>query len=116
MLVVNRKSFLFFRDNINTDVFGANLYDKYLARYSKGKGTKSRGLELLLGEDLQSPTVKACISILVETGVHKRDSKFFPEHNPRDFLPMEEGLSKPAFIVKDVGRAIDLVLKEEKLD
>lgn len=103
-------------DNINTDIFGANLYDKYLARYSKGKGTKSRGMEALLGDDLQSPTVKACISILVETGVHKRDSKFFPEHNPRDFLPMDECLGKPAFIVDNVGCAIDLALKEEKLD
>ena len=92
------------------------MYDKYLARYSKGKGTKSRGMEALLGDDLQSPTVKACISILVETGVHKRDSQFFAEHNPRDFLPMEEGLCKPAFIVKDVGCAIDLALKEEKID
>ncbi|XP_074098695.1 haloacid dehalogenase-like hydrolase domain-containing 5 [Cotesia typhae] len=103
-------------DNINTDVFGANLYDKFLARYSKGKATKSRGLESLLGTNLVSPNVKACISILVETGVHRRDSEFIAEHCPRDFLPLESGLARPAFVVKDVGEAIDLVLKEEKMD
>ncbi|KAK0170358.1 hypothetical protein PV328_010929 [Microctonus aethiopoides] len=103
-------------DNINTDIFGANLYDKYLTRYSKGKQTKSRGLESLLGKNLVAPNLKACISILVETGVHKRDSEFISEHCPRDFLPLEEGLCRPAFIVEDVGQAIDLVLKEERID
>lgn len=103
----------FFSDNINTDVFGANLYDKYLARYTKGKGTKTRTLESLLGKNITGPSAKACISILVETGVHKRDSDFIIEHCPRDFLPVEEGLCKPAFIVNDVGCAIDLAFKEE---
>lgn len=103
-------------DNINTDIFGANLYDKYLARYSKGKETKSRGMESILGNDLQSPNVKACISILVETGVHRRDSEFISEHCPRDFLPLEEALCRPAFVVKDVARAIDLALKEENIE
>lgn len=100
-------------DNINTDVFGANLYDKYLARYTKGKGTKTRTLESLLGKNITGPSAKACISILVETGVHKRDSDFIIDHCPRDFLPVEEGLCKPAFIVNDVGCAIDLAFKEE---
>ncbi|XP_034935503.1 haloacid dehalogenase-like hydrolase domain-containing 5 [Chelonus insularis] len=103
-------------DNINTDIFGANLYDKYLARYSKGKMTKSRGLESLLGDNLIPPNIKACISILVETGVHKRDSEFKSDHCPRDFLPLEEGLSRPAFVVKDVGEAINLILEEENVE
>lgn len=101
-------------DNINTDVFGANLYDKYLARYANGKGSKSENMETLIGNNGLS--AKACISILVETGVHKRDSEFISEHSPRDFLPVEEGLCKPAFIVNDVGCAIDLAFKEEKFD
>ncbi|EZA53728.1 hypothetical protein DMN91_007861 [Ooceraea biroi] len=103
-------------DNINTDVFGANLYDKYLSRYESGEGTKSRSLEKLLGNNVRSPSTKACISILVETGVHQRDSKFIPEHSPRDFLPVEDGLCKPAFIVEDVGQAINLAFKEEKFE
>lgn len=103
-------------DNINTDVFGANLYDKYLSRYEFGEGTKSRSLEKLFSGNMKSPDAKACISILVETGVHQRDSKFIPDHSPRDFLPIEDSLCKPAFIVKDVGQAIDLVFKEEKFE
>ncbi|XP_012227572.1 haloacid dehalogenase-like hydrolase domain-containing 5 [Linepithema humile] len=103
-------------DNINTDVFGANLYDKYLSRYESGEGTKSRSLEKLLGKNMENPSAKACISILVETGVHQADSKFIPDHSPRDFLPVEDGLCKPAFIVKDVGQAINLAFKEEKFE
>ncbi|EGI69624.1 PREDICTED: cat eye syndrome critical region protein 5 homolog [Acromyrmex echinatior] len=103
-------------DNINTDIFGANLYDKYLSRYESGEGTMSRSLEKLLGKNKKNPNTKACISILVETGVHQRDSKFIPEHSPRDFLPVDDGLCKPAFIVKDVGQAINLAFKEEKFE
>jgi hypothetical protein len=65
---------------------------------------------------MKSPSTKACISILVETGVHKRSSEFIPEHSPRDFLPVEDGLCKPAFIVEDVGEAIDLAFQEEKFE
>lgn len=105
---------MFYRDNINTDVYGANLYDKYLSRYASGKGTTTRALEKLLGKNLKPPHVKACISILVETGVHQKDSDFSPDHAPRDFLPVEEGLCKPAFVVEHVGSGIDLAFAEEK--
>lgn len=107
---------LIFSDNINTDIFGANLYDKYLSRYESGEGTKSRSLEKLLGKNMRGPNAKACISILVETGVYQPNSKFRTDHSPRDFLPVDDGLCKPAFIVKDVGQAINLVFKEEKFE
>lgn len=103
-------------DNINTDIFGANLYDKYLSRYESGEGTKSRSLEKLLGKKMRCPNTKACISILVETGVYQPDSKLRTDHSPRDFLPVDDGLCKPAFIVKDVGQAINLAFKEEKFE
>ncbi|XP_054005723.1 haloacid dehalogenase-like hydrolase domain-containing 5 [Hylaeus anthracinus] len=103
-------------DNINTDIFGANLYDKYLSYCSKDEALKPQKLQKLLGRDIEPPSAKACISILVETGVHRRDSDFIAEHCPRDFLPIEDGLCKPAFVVKDVGEAINLAFKEEKFD
>lgn len=108
--------YTFYSDNINTDIFGANLYDKYLSRYESGEGTKSRSLEKLLGQNITSPRTKACISILVETGVHQPGTKFIPDHSPRDFLPVEDSLCKPAFVVKDVGQAINLAFKEEKFE
>ncbi|XP_076245744.1 haloacid dehalogenase-like hydrolase domain-containing 5 [Calliopsis andreniformis] len=103
-------------DNINTDIFGANLYDKYLLSCTKKQVLKPHKLQKLLGKEVKPPSAKACISILVETGVHQRDSEFRVEHNPRDFLQVEDGLCKPAFIVKDVGEAINLTFKEEKFD
>ncbi|XP_033357123.1 haloacid dehalogenase-like hydrolase domain-containing 5 [Bombus vosnesenskii] len=103
-------------DNINTDIFGANLYDKYLAYSTKEEALKSDKLKKLLNKDITPPSAKACISILVETGVHKRDSDFIAEHNPRDFLPVEESLIKPAFVVEHVGEAIKVAFKEEKFD
>ncbi|XP_017875947.1 haloacid dehalogenase-like hydrolase domain-containing 5 [Ceratina calcarata] len=101
-------------DNINTDVLGANLYDKYLSYCTKEEVLKSDKLKKLLGKDVKPPTAKACISILVETGVHHKDSDFVPEHSPRDFLPVDDSLCKPAFVVKHVGEAISLAFKEEK--
>ncbi|XP_003707869.1 haloacid dehalogenase-like hydrolase domain-containing 5 [Megachile rotundata] len=103
-------------DNINTDIFGANLYDKYLSRCTQEEVLKSDKIKKLLGKDVKPPTSKACISILVETGVHQRDSNFISEHSPRDFIPVEDSLCKPAFIVKHVGEAINLAFKEEKFD
>ena len=103
-------------DNINTDIFGANLYDKYLSNRAKKEVLKPDKLHKLLGKEVEPPSAKACISILVETGVHQRDSEFMHEHNPRDFLAMEDSLCKPAFVMKDVGEAINLAFKEEKFD
>ena len=103
-------------DNINTDIFGANLYDKYLSRCAQEEALTSDKVKKILGKDVKPPGTKACISILVETGVHQRDSNFIPEHSPRDFLPVEDGLCKPAFVMKDVGEAINLAFKEEKFD
>ncbi|CAL7946437.1 unnamed protein product [Xylocopa violacea] len=103
-------------DNINTDIFGANLYDKYLSYCAKDEVLKVDKIKKLLGKDVKPPSTKACISILVETGVHQRDSNFTSEHSPRDFLPVDDSLCKPAFVVEHVGEAIGLAFKEEKFD
>lgn len=92
------------------------MYDKYLSYCAKEEALKSDKLKKLLDKDIKPPNAKACISILVETGVHQRDSDFISEHSPRDFLPVEDGLGKPAFIVKHVGEAINVAFKEEKFD
>ena len=93
------------------------MYDKYLAYCAKEQVLKADKLKKLLNQDnINPPSAKACISILVETGVHKRDSDFISEHSPRDFLPVEDGLCKPAFVVEHVGEAIKVAFKEEKFD
>lgn len=103
----------FFRDNKNTDILGANLFDKYLSQKSEGKRSKFDITEVISPSRKDLPCAKACISILVETGVHKRDSEFFVEHCQRDFLPLDPCLCKPAFVVDDVNCAIDTIFREE---
>jgi hypothetical protein len=62
----------FYRDNIYTDVFGANLYDRYLSRRniqgSKRIVNKERNIEELLGFDSSDwdHGAESCSSILVQ--------------------------------------------------
>jgi hypothetical protein len=68
-----------YRDNVNTDIFGANLYDKYLRKVSSGKNRPARQSILQVArrgvhhfiEDEEGPrnipfTAERCFSILVE--------------------------------------------------
>ncbi|CAG0898345.1 unnamed protein product [Cyprideis torosa] len=109
-------------DNVNTDIFGANLYNRYLLRQ---KGTHRRSLlETLRGsksrpfhgsddqEDLPF-TAEECLSILVQTGVFGDHCVDSATHSPRDFLPVEGSLREPDFIAEDVYKAIDLIFEKE---
>ncbi|KAF4533280.1 hypothetical protein B566_EDAN010515 [Ephemera danica] len=81
-------------DNINTDVFGANLYQQYL-RKQPMMGTKR----------------------VAQTGVYSQDrSDSRLDHSPRDFLPVEEKLREPNFTVQNVSKAIDLIFEEEQFE
>jgi hypothetical protein len=65
----------FYRDNIYTDVFGANLYDRYLSRRniqeSKRIVNKERNIEELLGSDSSDwdHGAESCSSILVQVSL-----------------------------------------------
>lgn len=107
-------------DNINTDVFGANLYNQYLSqRKASGRMkqvARTRTIEHLLQADPSDWDLGAesCFSILVETGVYSVDrEESLLDHSPRDFLPVEEKLREPNFTVKNVSKAIDLVFEQE---
>ncbi|KAJ9593025.1 hypothetical protein L9F63_015310, partial [Diploptera punctata] len=110
-------------DNIFTDIFGANLYDRYLARRklqeSQRESSVKRSIEQLLGSETSNweQHTESCSSILVQTGVYSK--KFYDEmldHSPRDFLPVEEKLRFPKFTVENVAKAVDLVLQKEKFN
>lgn len=73
-VVINPTNFLFpHRDNVNTDIFGSNLYNQYLAR-SRAVSTKrsaamgARNIYHLLGNDPEESIQEAeqCHSVLVE--------------------------------------------------
>lgn len=126
-------------DNVCTDIFGANLYNRYLhhkrreansiaARRAAGGGggeqlTLSRSIEHLIGADndegggaeAMDSGAENCYSVLVETGVYSTDSKHTVtlEHSPRDFLPVQESFSEPTHTVKNVYEAVDLIFKQE---
>jgi hypothetical protein len=63
------------RDNIYTDIFGANLYDRYLSRRNVQKSKRivnvERRIEELLGSDTADwdCDAESCSSILVQVSL-----------------------------------------------
>ncbi|KFO85695.1 Cat eye syndrome critical region protein 5, partial [Buceros rhinoceros silvestris] len=97
-------------DNLMTDVYGANLYNRYLEEDS-------------WENELASAAAARCRSVLVCTGVYNPHSEVpsdAPEtitemvfHGHRDFR-FDPGLVEPDHIVPDVDAAVDLVFQLEK--
>jgi len=108
-------------DNINTDIFGSNLYNQYLERSRAVAAKRSaamgaRNIYHLLGGDPEESIQEAeqCYSVLVETGVFSHDrEECLLDHTPRDFLPIEEKLREPNIIVANVLHAVTNIFKQE---
>ena len=129
------KSIYCIGDNVCTDIFGANLYNRYIqstrwrglgdsaeaAAMSPGYGVigLSRSIDHLITDECELETAENCFSVLVETGVFSRDSKggfasSSPlEHSPRDFLPAETSFQEPTFTVRNVLEAVELIFEKE---
>lgn len=70
--------FIYFRDNLNTDIFGANLYHRYLTRNRSGRslasiaavvtgrGAKTCQLEIDTSDEPVQASAEECCSILVQ--------------------------------------------------
>lgn len=109
-------------DNICTDIFGANLYNDYLANRNGGNNNmakqvrSSRCIENLVGIPSLLNGANKCHSILVETGVYSRfgGSPVSLEHCPKDFLPVEEKYQEPTFAVDNVLGAVDTIFQAEQ--
>ncbi|NXB81249.1 HDHD5 hydrolase, partial [Donacobius atricapilla] len=114
-------------DNLMTDVYGANLYNRYLreraeprlqARLSAGRGPAPPPQHLQLGLGWQHQLALAaaarCRSVLVCTGVYSAQAEVPPAafHGHRDF-GFEPGLVEPDHVVPDVDAAVDLVFQLE---
>uniref|UniRef100_A0A8U7M570 Uncharacterized protein n=1 Tax=Corvus moneduloides TaxID=1196302 RepID=A0A8U7M570_CORMO len=84
-------------DNLMTDVYGANLYNRYLEE-SSSKGSKAR----IQAKLLASAAAAHCRSVLVCTGVYNPHTEVF-----------DPGLVEPDHIVPDVDAAVDLVFQLE---
>nr|XP_057931430.1 haloacid dehalogenase-like hydrolase domain-containing 5 isoform X2 [Doryrhamphus excisus] len=129
-------------DNPMADIYGANLYNRYLqtAQRSQAQRQASRsrssgdggwpamtpaefgGAPGVLGPGVDLP--EACRSILVCTGVYSRDQREPPWHatpaaperrifhGHRDFR-FDPSLTQPSFVVQDVQDAVELVFQQE---
>lgn len=120
----------FVGDNVCTDIFGANLYDKYLARRREEENillrhqrrrsvnvtSMSRSIDHLLGAEGElHEGAEHCYSILVETGVYSgmKDHTKTLKHSPRDFLPVEESYQEPTMICPHVLEAVNAIFQRE---
>lgn len=123
-----------------TDIYGANLYNRYLEERAARKSTKAvakvvtgTGLPTAVPQEvdmdngweseLASPSATSCKSILVCTGVYnphmelpKDANQCIKEtvfHGHRDFR-FDPALVEPEKIVQDVDAAVELIFEMEK--
>lgn len=127
------------RDNLMTDIYGANLYNRYLedrlarktravANMVTGTGTpttvpQEEDMDNDWESELALPSATSCKSILVCTGVYnphmelpKDANQCIKEtvfHGHRDFR-FDPALVEPEKIVQDVDAAVELIFEMEK--
>ncbi|NXY34957.1 HDHD5 hydrolase, partial [Pomatorhinus ruficollis] len=126
-------------DNLMTDVYGANLYNRYLQESSRtgpksllqaklsgagGPATLPQPHEIGVGweNELAAAAAARCRSVLVCTGVYSPHGEVSLDggdsvtqsafHGHRDF-GFDPGLVEPDHIVPDVDAAVDLVFQLE---
>ncbi|NXQ35723.1 HDHD5 hydrolase, partial [Alaudala cheleensis] len=111
-------------DNVMTDVYGANLYNRFLQE-SSGRAARARQPQLCAPEpgweqELPPAAAAQCRSVLVCTGVYspRCQAALQPRHTGtvfhghRDFS-FEPALVEPDHVVPDVDAAVDLVFQLE---
>ncbi|XP_045868312.1 haloacid dehalogenase-like hydrolase domain-containing 5 isoform X2 [Meles meles] len=106
-------------DNPMSDVYGANLFHKYL-QMAKHGGAEEQGAGGLWKQ--RPSATQSCASILVCTGVYNpkgpeptrptQEAEEAPFHGHRDFS-FSPGLMEASHIVNDVNEAIQLVFHKE---
>lgn len=131
-------------DNPMADIYGANLYNRYLQsvhhartqlharggsaghvaddfHYETVDDAKNSG-KVMVGGSYEHRLPESCSSILVCTGVYKREQQeLSPEqtvteqrifHGHRDFR-FDPNLTQPSFVVQDVLEAVEVVFQQE---
>ncbi|KAM9859231.1 haloacid dehalogenase-like hydrolase domain-containing 5 [Aulostomus maculatus] len=112
-------------DNLTTDIYGANLYNRCLAQQHAAMMTSARlvaqGTMAVPKEELVSAAAE-CRSVLVCTGVYDPRTPLPSQrtstatepvfHGHRD-LVLDPDLLEPSHVVEDVEAAVDLVLQQQ---
>lgn len=123
-----------------TDIYGANLYSRYLedrisrknpkavAKMVAATGTtatlsQEEELDSLVESELAIPSATSCKSVLVCTGVYSPDAEVPSDasqciketvfHGHRDFR-FDPRLVEPDHIVQDVDEAVELIFERER--
>ncbi|MGH0154496.1 UNVERIFIED_CONTAM: hypothetical protein FKN15_027615 [Acipenser sinensis] len=127
-------------DNLMTDIYGANLYNRYLEEKSSRKsskalakvvaGTGSKASAVSQEEEsdnaweseLAPPSATSCRSVLVCTGVYDPHTQVPSDpsesitetvfHGHRDFR-FDPALVEPGHLVQDVDAAVQLIFEQE---
>lgn len=87
-------------DNVNTDIFGANLFNDIITNETK--------------DTEQCNNIKNCYSVLVKTGVYNENQTNNElNHMHRDFTHFGRCYYKPNHIVEGVNDAIELIFELE---
>ena len=128
------ETFYHWRDNPNTDIYGANVYDRYLKKReahkmqnktkrkvaaAAGGGGVAADLEfeeedeeLVSEEHGQGNYASSCTSILVCTGIFSNSSSA-SHRNHRDFV-IDPELVQPKHTTENVLGAVKYALEKEK--
>uniref|UniRef100_A0A8C6YG10 Haloacid dehalogenase-like hydrolase domain-containing 5 n=1 Tax=Naja naja TaxID=35670 RepID=A0A8C6YG10_NAJNA len=109
-------------DNLMTDIYGANLYNRYLEERISRRSSKEEEPENSWENELASATATRCTSVLVCTGVYNPHTEVPSDtrenitetvfHGHRDFR-FDPALVEPNHIVPDVEAAVDLIFQLE---
>ncbi|KAK5873189.1 hypothetical protein PBY51_013822 [Eleginops maclovinus] len=113
-------------DNLMTDIYGANLYNRYLGEQHAAMTTQTKLVAQGAGSHVteEAPVSAECRSILVCTGVYNPHSPL-PGDSSSVFtetlvqghgdLQLDQHLVKPHHLVEDVEAAVDLLLQRESI-
>jgi len=113
------------------DVFGANLYDRYLQRVHTGTSKQAQKASRVIPAEavFNAQTVEHCEAILVETGVYnpqrgriedhldlakEEDEQTVYHHGHRDF-EKDHHMIIPSTYSSDIHEAVKYVLQKEGL-
>lgn len=111
-------------DNLDTDIYGANLCHEYLKVFNNTSGnTNANQLKNSLSQSEQNafnwlPEVKTMESILVQTGVSNQDDNKPSNTDEAQFLHRDTiyhpHLRRANHVVENIAQAVELILKQEQ--
>ena len=103
-----------FRDNVSSDITGANLYQRYIDDKNRSIERVPHSRQLPSSHPILPQTVTTVQSILVRTGVYNEQQRTDVDHSHKDFrFENIKELEQPTVIVDNVLHAVEYILERE---